>query len=84
MLHSNVTWLDYHYFRSSSVKTPKSFLRFGQLPAKSLATLTIGSLSTRLLFELKIGNALYLRCVIVERSQVLVLQAIENDISGVD
>ena len=71
---------DYHCFRSSSVKTPKSFLRFRRLLTKSLATFTSGSLSTSRLFEFKIGNALNLRCVIVKRSQVLIPLAIENEL----
>ena len=78
-----MTWLDYHYFRLSSVKTPKSVLRFGRLSTKSLAILTSSSLSTRLSFEFKIANALDLRSVIVECSQVLILLAMENDLSGV-
>ena len=73
MLQFNMTWLNYRYFRSVSEKTPKSFLEFGRLSLKSLATLTSGSLSTRLLFELKIVNVLNLRCVIIEYSQVLIL-----------
>ena len=63
MGHSNMTWLDYHYLRFSSVKNPKSF--------------------TILFFEFKIANALNLCCFIVECNQVLILLAIENDLSGV-
>ena len=50
----------------------KSFLRFGRLLTKSLEILISDSLSIRILF----------RCVIIEHSQVLVLLAIENDLSG--
>ena len=79
MLQFNMTWLNYRYFRSVSGKTPKSFLQFGRLSLKSLATLASGSLSTRLLFEFKIVNTLNLRCVVIERNQVLILMGIEND-----
>ena len=79
MLQFNMTWLKYRYLRSVSGKIPKSFLQFGRLSLKSLANLTSGSLSTRLLFELKIVDALNLRCVIIEHSQVLILMGIEND-----
>ena len=48
------------------------FLRFGRLLTKSLEIFTSDSLSIRIL----------LRCVIIEHSQVLVLLAIENDLSG--
>ena len=83
MLHFNVTLLDYHFFRYSSVKNPKSFPRLGRLSTKSLTNLTGGSLSTRILFEFKIPNALDLRCNIVERSQVFIFLVIGNDLSGV-
>ena len=53
------------------------FLRFGRFSTNSLATLTSGSLSTRGLRELN------LRCFIVDRSHVLILLAIEKDLSGV-
>ena len=48
------------------------FLRFGRLLTKSLEIFTSDSLSIRIL----------LRCVIIEHSQVLVLLAIEDDLSG--
>ena len=65
MLYSDMTWLDYHYFRSISVKTAISFLRIGRLPTKPLNTLT-----SRLSFEFEIANPLNLRCVIVDCSQI--------------
>lgn len=75
-MHSNMTWSDYLYVRSSSVKTPKLFQRYGRLSTKSLTTLT--RLSTRLLFDFV--SALNLT---VERSQVLILPGIEYYLSGV-
>lgn len=83
MLHSDIAWLDHHYFRSSSLETPKSFLQLWYLLAKSFATLTSSSLSTRLLFEFNIPNVLDLRCNIVERSQIFIFLVIGNDLSGV-
>ena len=77
-MHSNMTWPDYLYVRSSSVKTPKLFQRYGRLSTKSLTTLTSGNLSTRLLFDFV--SALNLT---VERSQVLILPGIEYYLSGV-
>lgn len=73
-----MTWSDYLYVRSSSVKTPKLFQRYGRLSTKSLTTLTSGNLSTRLLFDFV--SALNLT---VERSQVLILPGIEYYLSGV-
>ena len=69
--------------KSLSVNKPNSLLRFGRFSTNSLATLTSGSLSTRGLLEFKIESELNLRCFIVDRSHVLILLAIEKDLSGV-
>ena len=53
MLLSNIIWLDYDYFSSTSVKTPKSFLRFTCLSTKSLSLSPSPSPSHLLLLKKK-------------------------------
>ena len=56
MLLSNMIWLDYEYFSSTSVKIPKSFLRFTCLSTKSLSRSPSPSPSHLLLLKKKKKN----------------------------
>ena len=58
-------------------------MQCGCFSAKSLATLTSGSLFTRGLHEFKIDSEMNLCCFIVDRSHVLILLPIAKDLSGV-
>ena len=74
--------LDYHYFKSSSVKIPNHFFDLGYC-GQNQSQLWLARAYSQDLLEFKVGNALNLLCVIVVRSLALILLVIENDLSGV-
>ena len=65
------------------VKVPKLLCRTQFNDTKSLSTLIISKPSTKSLCVCRKDKALNLDCVMVDRSQVLILLATENDLSGV-
>ena len=64
------------------VKVQKLLCRTLFNDTKSLATLIISNQSTKSLCVCRKDKALNLDCVMVDRSQVLILLATENDLSG--
>ena len=69
----------FHKGKWVSKKSPNSFRLFGRPSTKPFSTSTSDGLSTISLWVFKTANELSRFCVIVHRSQVFILHAIENE-----